>query len=95
MVFFGVPHRGSQLSNWGTVVANIVSVFKSVSTTNLEVLRKDSNELLDISQHFEPSVGENLRIMSFYETLKTKTWAFRSILVRKVSPLAKKCLLTK
>lgn len=78
IAFFATPHQGSQLADWGTLIANIVSVFRSTSTANLEILQRQSDELLDLAQHFSPLIQDpKLRIATFFETQKTKIkWKF-------------------
>jgi hypothetical protein len=72
IVFFGVPHRGSEVAYWGSFVANIMAItqlgFRS-NTKFIDALRRNSKQFSDISQQFvEP--GSRLNIRSFYETEK-------------------------
>lgn len=72
VIFFGTPHRGSSLAKWNSIGANIVRAVSLNISTN--VLSKDlelrSDLLSDIAASWVHR-GDNLEIVSFYETLFT------------------------
>ncbi len=72
ILFFGVPHRGSEAAYWGSFVANIMAITQlgfRVNTRFVDALRKNSKSFSDILRQFvEP--GSRLNIRSFYETEK-------------------------
>lgn len=71
-VFFGTPHRGSSLVDWGTMFANILKVASLGSSTNSQLsanLKERSKVLQGISKSFVDR-SKPLNIISFYETEK-------------------------
>ncbi|OJD34141.1 phosphorylase superfamily protein [Diplodia corticola] len=71
--FLGTPHQGSKSADLARVITNVVSVARSTATQYLDVLKRDSNELLELSQAFEPLTRDGtLELRSFYETEKTR-----------------------
>ncbi|KAI9766209.1 MAG: hypothetical protein M1839_005011 [Geoglossum umbratile] len=72
LVFFGVPHRGSDIAYWGTFAANLLKVTQLGFGTNnsfVEALRRNSATFADISRQFIER-GANLPIRTFFETEK-------------------------
>jgi len=72
LVFFGVPHRGSDIAYWGNFGANLLKITQlgfNTNTSFVEALKKNSTTFADISQQFS-ECGANLPIRTFYETKK-------------------------
>ena len=72
MVFFGVPHRGSDLAYWSTLAARLLNTISLGSRTNtsfVEALQRNSQTFADISQSFIERAAP-LKIRTFYETEK-------------------------
>ena len=72
VVFFGTPHRGSSLADWGTMFANILKAASLGSSTNSQLsadLKERSKVLQSISKSFVDR-SKSLSITSFYETEK-------------------------
>jgi hypothetical protein len=72
LVFFGVPHRGSDVAYWGNFAANLLKITQlgfSTNTSFVEALKRNSETFADISQQFIER-GANLPIRTFYETEK-------------------------
>ncbi|KAK3900045.1 Alpha/Beta hydrolase protein [Staphylotrichum tortipilum] len=68
IVFFGTPHRGTDVANWGEVIAGIkaASFGTRPKTPFLKMLRYNSKDLLDLSDEFR-TIAENYALMSFVE----------------------------
>ena len=74
VAFFGTPHRGSSLAEWGTHFANILNIASFGTKTNSQLsadLEERSRILRSISKSFVDR-GKNLDILSFYETEKAE-----------------------
>jgi hypothetical protein len=72
LVFFGVPHGGSDIAYWGNFAANLLKITQlgfGTNTSFVEALKRNSATFADISQQFS-ECGANLRIRTFYETEK-------------------------
>jgi hypothetical protein len=72
LVFFGVPHRGSDVAFWGSFAANLLKITQLGFGTNtrfVEALKRNSETFADISQQFIERAA-NLPIRTFYETEK-------------------------
>ncbi|XWW98067.1 hypothetical protein V2A60_006063 [Cordyceps javanica] len=72
VAFFGTPHRGSDIAQWGTMLGSILKIGSLGSTTNLQLtkdLEPKSRVLTQISDSFTGH-GKSLTIFSFYETEK-------------------------
>ena len=70
LVFFGVPHRGSDLAYWSTYAARLMSTVQLGLGTNksfVEALTRNSQTFADISQSFIERAA-SLKIRTFYET---------------------------
>ena len=70
--FFGTPHKGADLADWGYILANMIKTASLGTSTNaklLNELRSRSEILQDISKSFVDR-GKGLVIFSFYETDK-------------------------
>lgn len=70
LVFFGVPHRGSDIAYWGNFAANLLKITQlgfGTNTSFVEALKRNSATFADISQQFIER-GANLPIRTFYET---------------------------
>ncbi len=54
-MFFGTPHRGSKLGDWGNMASNIArAAFLKLPSQYLKALEENSEELMDISEEFVP-----------------------------------------
>lgn len=72
VLFFGTPHRGSDLAKWASVLGAILKAGSLASSTNTGIpkdLAPRSRVLEAISRSFM-SKSRNLKIYSFYETQK-------------------------
>ena len=72
LVFFGVPHRGSDLAYWSTFAARLLNTVQlgfGTNTSFVEALKRNSKTFADISQSFIER-AEHLKIRTFYETEK-------------------------
>ena len=66
----GTPHRGSNLANWGSMLAGIAKVmFLSPKKQLLDDLKSNSKALNDISEDFVKIVSR-YSVKSFYEENK-------------------------
>ncbi|RWS29746.1 protein SERAC1-like protein [Leptotrombidium deliense] len=84
-VFYSVPHRGSELATWPTIVYNVI-----LPSTEVKELMKDSPVLLSLQNKFLNIVRKRqLHCISFAETLKSKLGAkkvkIKSLMVSKES----------
>jgi hypothetical protein len=78
-VFFGVPHRGSDLAYWKNFAATILKVAQLGFGTNknfVKPLRRNSAVFSEISQQFIER-GADLQIRTFYETYKIGSFLVR------------------
>lgn len=69
-VFFGTPHRGSDLAYWATfaaTLANVVQLGRNTNTTYVKGLKENSKEFAHIAQQWIER-GSKLQIRTFYET---------------------------
>uniref|UniRef100_T1JG54 Protein SERAC1 n=1 Tax=Strigamia maritima TaxID=126957 RepID=T1JG54_STRMM len=67
VVFFSVPHRGSEWANWGSTERLIML------TQEVQELKYNSTQLIDLHRQFQDIVeAVHLPCLSFGETLKTK-----------------------
>lgn len=72
LVFFGVPHRGSDLAYWSTLAARLLNTVQLGLGTNqsfVEALQRNSQTFADISQSFIERAAP-LKVRTFYETEK-------------------------
>ncbi|KAF4971464.1 hypothetical protein FSARC_1692 [Fusarium sarcochroum] len=72
VLFFGTPHRGSDLANWGTMLSAILKAGSFGTSTNTQLskdLMPDSRDLERISRSFV-ALSSTLKVYSFYETEK-------------------------
>ncbi|KXH54055.1 ankyrin repeat protein [Colletotrichum salicis] len=70
--FFGTPHRGSSLAQWGTIMAQFLKTASLGTSTNTRLskdLEPDSRLMDYISESFRLQCG-NLKVVSCYETKK-------------------------
>lgn len=73
------------MSSWGKTISRIVSICKPLTLQNLDVLKRDSNALLDLGRDFIPLQKDgHISIFSVYELQKTRLSVWRSKLVRKL-----------
>jgi hypothetical protein len=71
-VFFGVPHRGTDLAYWAAFASRIIRTMQLGFGTNpsfVTDLEKNSRTFADISRQFIER-GDKLKIGTFYETEK-------------------------
>ena len=72
LVFFAVPHRGSDSAYWATFAANLLRSLQLGFCTNpnfLKALQRNSETFSNISKQFIER-GETLEIRTFYESKK-------------------------
>jgi hypothetical protein len=73
VMFFGVPHRGSDLAYWGDIAASICKTMSlGANTKFIAPLRRKSATFADISQQFIERGQPPLQIYTFYELNKVK-----------------------
>lgn len=90
VVFFGVPHRGSDIAYWANFAASILEVF-ALGRTNkrfISALKQNSKTFADISRQFIERAA-SLEIRTFYETemmLYNQLVCFKFTLVSVLSP---------
>ncbi|KAL8371676.1 hypothetical protein RB595_001465 [Gaeumannomyces hyphopodioides] len=85
IVFFGTPHRGTDVANWGELLAKVKSASYGTRprTKFLKLLRSNSNDLMDLSEDFRP-IAQNYALVSFIEQNIISKLGFNRV----VSPLA-------
>lgn len=68
IVFFGTPHRGTDVASWGELVAGIkaASFGTRPRTTFFRLLRTNSDDLMDLSEDFRP-IAQSYALVSFVE----------------------------
>ncbi|KAK4186018.1 protein SERAC1 [Podospora australis] len=68
IVFFGTPHRGSDLAKWGSMLseAAMAAAPGQWSSKLIPILETYSERLLELSDDFRPFAGQ-YAIVSFYE----------------------------
>ncbi len=70
LVFFGVPHRGSDIARLGNFAANLLEMAQlgfGTNTNFVEALKRNSETFAHISQQFIER-GADIPIRTFYET---------------------------
>jgi hypothetical protein len=90
VMFLGTPHAGSNFTSWGTIIAKALGPLGSNSSI-LDEVAYDSTSLLDLHRDFTSVMGDNIRVVNFFEQRKVclfKVWFlqwndFVSIMVRK------------
>ncbi|KAH0545468.1 hypothetical protein FGG08_000469 [Glutinoglossum americanum] len=78
------PHCGSDLANFGSVIAGIASAFVDTPKMLLKTLAKNSSALYDVSREFATVVHElQFKLVSFYEldAFKPPWWGGPSFVV--------------
>ena len=72
-VLLGVPHGGSAVANYGTLIARLGEVFKlGGDTTIMSSLNTENNSLNDITTPFLVWLGKyNVDLDQFFETEMT------------------------
>lgn len=80
MIFFGTPHRGSELASLGKITAKIAGLGMAVSEQHLlRSLEQGSTELARIGDAFSrmlPQEAKALKVYSFQEGLPLTTVTF-------------------
>ncbi|KXS98970.1 hypothetical protein AC578_4979 [Pseudocercospora eumusae] len=73
IMFFGTPHRGSEIASWSTIFSNLASLTTAgqIRSDLLKNLESSSSTLRDISTQFV-SRATGLQIVTFYEQEKLK-----------------------
>ncbi|KAK1989533.1 hypothetical protein LZ30DRAFT_576096 [Colletotrichum cereale] len=72
VLFFGTPHNGSSLAQWGTMTARLLRTASFGTSTNVRLskdLEPDSRMMALISESFRLKC-RNLKVVSCYETQK-------------------------
>lgn len=70
VVFMGTPHRGADIADWMSYLANGLYLAQFGGGTNRELLaclKKDSPDLAEITRRFA-ACCQHLKILSLYET---------------------------
>ncbi|KAL8371675.1 hypothetical protein RB595_001465 [Gaeumannomyces hyphopodioides] len=86
IVFFGTPHRGTDVANWGELLAKVKSASYGTRprTKFLKLLRSNSNDLMDLSEDFRP-IAQNYALVSFIEQNIISKLGFNRVVVAKHS----------
>ncbi|KAF7198642.1 Protein SERAC1 [Pseudocercospora fuligena] len=73
IMFFGTPHRGSEIASWSTIFSNLASLTTAgqIRSDLLKNLESSSITLRDISTQFVARAA-GLQIVTFYEQEKLK-----------------------
>ena len=72
IIFFGTPHRGADIADYGSILANIASSVTNRPTSQLLTnLRANSDALSQLTSNFKHQMPR-LKIVSFYETKPIK-----------------------
>jgi hypothetical protein len=78
VLFLGTPHFGSSFTTWGALWARVLGPLGS-NPSILDELAYDSVRLFDLHREFTMAVGDNLRVINFFEERETrilKVWFF-------------------
>lgn len=70
VIFFGTPHRGSDLAWWADFTANLLRALelgRGTNTNYIEALKRNSKEFSLISQQWVER-SQNIEIRTYYET---------------------------
>ena len=68
IVFFGTPHRGSEMANYGKTLANVATgVMHKPRSKLLNALQSNSDTLMRLTSTFKFRAPD-MEIMTFYET---------------------------
>ncbi|OBT81773.1 hypothetical protein VE02_09662 [Pseudogymnoascus sp. 03VT05] len=70
IIFMGTTHAGSDLANWGYVLAALLSTVRNTNSAILDPLRQKSDVLTAIQQQFQQCLrkpGVNIEIYCFFE----------------------------
>ncbi|KAI9889263.1 MAG: hypothetical protein M1814_005638 [Vezdaea aestivalis] len=85
IIFFGTPHQGSNMANYGAVLDRVAhTMLRKPSSKLLDALRQNSDELYKLSSNFQYQLPR-LEIVSFYKSKPMKIGS--SLIVEKVSAL--------
>ena len=72
ILFFGTPHRGTDIANYGGVLANIANSVMNRPTSQLvEALKRNSASLSRLTSDFKHQMPM-YKIVSFYEMKPTR-----------------------
>ena len=70
-LFFGVPHRGTDVADTASKFLNALSKVFNVNRNNISDLRAKSQRLANVSSEFRRVQFElDIQVMSFYETVE-------------------------
>ena len=70
IMFMGTPHDGADAAKLGSTIVNITKSVTTPSINHLELLRRESESLRNISREF--GFLENLKIVTVIESNKTR-----------------------
>ncbi|RYP70578.1 hypothetical protein DL771_005397 [Monosporascus sp. 5C6A] len=74
VIFFGTPHSGSDMANWGELLRRIAGIFAVTNSTLLAALNSenDNGQLEELRKNFSRMLGQSsdgkFRVFSFRET---------------------------
>lgn len=79
----GTPHRGSDESKFGVIIARVLKYLGFHSNADILFAAKyDSPELRDMHRRFE-AISQHVMVVNFYETLKlSNLWGLYRTYVR-------------
>ena len=70
ILFFGTPHQGSDIANWGKLLLELSRVYQEVNTRLLPHLESNSESIETGLGEFA-SIAGSITTKYFYETLPT------------------------
>jgi hypothetical protein len=79
ILFLGTPHSGSSFTGLGAALARLLRPIGS-NPSILDELEYDSVHLLHLHHEFVTAIGDNIRVVNFFEERETnllKVWFFR------------------
>ncbi|RYP41795.1 hypothetical protein DL767_000811 [Monosporascus sp. MG133] len=74
VIFFGTPHSGSDMANWGELLRRVAGIFAVTNSTLLAALNSenDNGQLEELRKNFSRMLGQSsdgkFRVFSFRET---------------------------
>jgi hypothetical protein len=73
VMFMAVPHRGSPIADYATLLTNVAKVVGPLSKEKLKQLKTHSETLMDLSTRFG-NIQKHLRLISVRESESTLLW---------------------
>jgi len=77
-MFFGTPHRGSEHINYGGVLQKLANITAKHDIPVMKKLQRDSDTLARLTPESRHQLSR-YKVVSLYETLKTTSGPFSSL----------------